>query len=133
MTNRPKTPRRIAMKTSFHAIIGLSVVAASMLAVDRVGYGQERTPQRSEVRGVIKSVDFAAPTITLAGSEGRGAPMPEKTYVLSKTLELAVGSAADRSGVFREGQLADLATGTSVILTLSADQSTVESVVAEGP
>jgi hypothetical protein len=35
--------------------------------------------------------------------------------------------------LFKEGKLSDLSPGVSVTLTLSADQTTVESLVAEGP
>src|SRR5207249_11948916 len=36
-------------------------------------------------------------------------------------------------GAFKEAKLADLPAGTSVALTRSADQTTAEAVVAEGP
>src|SRR5204863_154172 len=52
-------------------------------------------------------------------------------YRLAPDAEVAIDGG--RRGVPRPGQLADLAPGAVVSLTLSADQKAVESVLAEGP
>lgn len=90
-----------------------------------------REPPRPEVRGVLKAVD-AAGTLTVSVGGDRQQPAADKTYPLAKDVEVALGSDT-RRGLFKEGKLADLAAGTLVALTLSADQKTVESILAEGP
>ncbi|HKB39834.1 MAG TPA: sigma-70 family RNA polymerase sigma factor [Gemmataceae bacterium] len=92
---------------------------------------RERGPAKPEVRGIVKSVDSAAGTITVTGAAGREEPT-EKTYPLAKNVEVGVGS-GDRRGVLKEIKLADLAPGAFVSLALSADGKTVESILASGP
>jgi RNA polymerase sigma factor (sigma-70 family) len=105
------------------------------LGVQNLVVGQDRVrgPGLTEVRGTVKSVDAAAGKITIATGGGREQPAGEMTYALAKDVEVAVGSAFSRGSVFKEGKLADLAAGTAVTLTLAADKSTVESVLAEEP
>jgi len=103
---------------------------------------QERRPEArgpgagaSEVHGMVKSVDAAAGKITLTKFVGRGRDEPpvETTYALAKDVEVAVGFAFLRGSYFKEGKVADLAAGIMVHLTLAADKSTVESILAEEP
>src|ERR1051325_6237589 len=86
----------------------------------------------TEVRGIIKSADANSITITMGGG-GESAPT-EKTYAVAKDVEIAIGGGGFRSsGIAREGKIKDLITAVSVSLTLSADQKTVESILAEEP
>ena len=94
-----------------------------------------RGPARQEVRGVVKSQDAAAGLITVSISEGRQQVMEDRTYPVAKDVEVVIGGGGDRraSFVLKEGKLADLTPGVSVSLTLTPDNATVESIVAEGP
>src|SRR5207244_3568517 len=91
--------------------------------------------RRPEVQGVVKGVNAGAGTITLAIGGGREVAATEKTFSLAKDVEVAVGSPVGRgvAGLLKEGKLADLAAGTRVSLTLSADEKHVHAIVAEGP
>jgi RNA polymerase sigma factor (sigma-70 family) len=96
--------------------------------------GDGRAAPLPEVRGVVKAVDVNKGTITVDTADGRR-EIVEKTFAVSKTAEVAVGSGLGRGGrgTFREGKLADLAPGAMVVLQLDAEQKTVESIAAEGP
>lgn len=109
------------------------LTVAAVVGLVEAAHGQGRELPRAEVRGVVKSVDVAAGTITVSLGEGREG-VKEKTFALAKNVEVAIGAvAAGRASLFKEGKLADLAAGTRVGLTLSADQKTAESIAAEGP
>ena len=127
------------------------------LAQERGGGGAgERggAAAKHEVSGSFKSVDTKAGTITISstvaqgrGEERREPMMVEKTFALAKDVEVAAGAAGaivgrvgERGGagvnianVLREVKLTDLGVGAKVLLSLSADQKTVQSIVAEGP
>jgi len=108
-----------------HAIaIGLLVAATTLV------HGQGREPARSEIRGILKSVD--ATSITLAISAGRETPAVEKTYDLSKNVEICLGGAF-RVGIYKEGKIADLSPGSLIGISLTADQKRVDCIVAEEP
>jgi hypothetical protein len=127
-------PRRETMFASKHAMaIGL-FMAAALIGVAGPAHGQGRDLQRSEVRAQVKSVDAAAGTITVSSGATRDATAPtDKTYSLSKNVEVGVGNSMGRAGIYREAKLADLSVGVSVGLRLSADQKTVEGILAEEP
>src|SRR5262249_49748643 len=103
-------------------------------AVPVHGQGREggREAPRPEVRGGVEGVDAGAGTLTLTIGEGRG-PTTEKTFSLAKDAEVAVGSTFGRGGLYKPGKLGDLAAGVLVSLTLTADQKSVDTIVAEGP
>ena len=106
-----------------------------MLGGAALGQGREGAP-RPEVRGVVKSID--ASTITITISTGREAAAMEKSYALAKDVEFCVPTGfmmGPRGGgaIFRPIKREDISTGISVILTLTPDQKTVESLVAEEP
>jgi RNA polymerase sigma factor (sigma-70 family) len=92
-----------------------------------------REPSRSELRGQVKAVDAAAGKITIATLVARDQPPTETTYALAKDVEVAVGAAVGRGGVFKESKLAELVPGTVVSLSLAADKTTVDSILAEEP
>jgi RNA polymerase sigma factor (sigma-70 family) len=109
---------------------------------DKPGFGNRgfvlaqergREPNRSELRGQVKSVDATAGKITITTLVARDEPPTETTYSLAKDVEVAVGGAGGRDGVFKEGKLAELVPGTVVSLSLAADQTTVDSILAEEP
>ena len=98
------------------------------------GQFQGRGQVRTDVRGTIRAIDATAGTIKVATFDGRQA-QSEKSYTFAKNVEVALGDGGGRRAVFlfKEGKLSDLIVGTQVSLTLSADQSTVDSILAEGP
>jgi hypothetical protein len=129
-----------------HGIAVGMLMAAVAIGLTGRANCQGRGPQRSEVSGVVKSVDAGAGTITITisagerrdGREGRERQAPvttDRTYSLAKDVEVASGSGFGRGGggLFKEVRLADLAAGVRVSLTLSADEKSVDSILAEGP
>ncbi len=106
------------------------LLAALLLGLVQQANAQ-REPVRSEMRGVIKSVDAGAITIAMGG--GRDVAPTEKSYALAKDVEIAFGSAFRFVSAVREGKLKDLSAGITVSLSLSADQKNVESILAEEP
>jgi hypothetical protein len=97
---------------------------------------------------MFKSADAGAGTIivTVPTGDGRAArerreqPMTsDKTFSLAKDVEIASPSRGGfsfgrgGSGLFKAVKLTDLAPGVNVALTLSPDEKTVTSVLAEGP
>lgn len=122
------------MTTKHRLAFRLSVVAA-LLGIVHWSGAQSRDGRgdgRTDARGTIKSVDAAAGTITVTFGGGRETAPTEKTYTLAKDVEICVG-AGRLGGLFREAKLADLTPGTLVGLGLTADQRTVEAVIAEEP
>ncbi len=114
------------------------LVTAALLALGSQAHSQEgpRGPAAPEVRGLVKSVDAAAGTITIKTGFSRDRQPVEATYSLAKDVEVALGGAFGRFGggvVAKEGKLGDLAEGTIVALTLATDKKTVESIGAEEP
>ena len=113
-------------------------IAAFGLTIRADGQGREGREQNSkEVRGIVNSVD--AGSITLSFPEGRENVI-DKTYLLAKDVEFAIGTGiggggvrGGGGGVYKAGNLKDLAAGVLVSLSLTADLKTVESIVAEGP
>ncbi|MBM3997415.1 MAG: hypothetical protein FJ303_25210 [Planctomycetes bacterium] len=90
----------------------------------------QREPFRGDQRGVVKSLD--ATSITVAFGSGRDAPPVEKTFALAKNVEVCVGG-FQFGGLFKEIKIGDIPMGTVVSLGLSADQKTVDSIIAEEP
>jgi hypothetical protein len=117
------------MRHEWHRTAGWLLAALTGLVITGPSQGQ-REGARAEVRSVLKAVDTKAGTITLALAMGRESAT-DKTFTLAKNAEIVV--AAGRPGLFREIKLTDLSPGVLVGLTLSADQTTVESLIAEGP
>ena len=83
----------------------------------------------------MKAVDVKEGTITLTTGGGRETAPTEKTYALAKNVEVGVPAGGGFRGgaLFKQAKLADLAPGTAVGVSLSADQKTVETIVAEEP
>lgn len=133
------------MSARKHGITGWMLVTAAAIGMAEPTFGQERGrgPQRAEVWGMVKSVNTGAGTLTITvpvggGREAREVREPatqDKTFPLAKTVEVAIGGGFGRSGggLFKEGKLVDLTAGVRVGLTLSADEKTVESILAEEP
>jgi hypothetical protein len=120
----------------FHRLMCTLVFAAIVLSEGLV-YGQffpGRGPARTDLRGTVKTIDANAGTITVATGDGRQSAN-EKSYYLAKDVEVALSDGGTRRALFlfKEGKLSDLVTGTIVNLTLSADQTKVDSILAEGP
>src|SRR6266481_3584166 len=124
------------MSAILRTLVGCLLVAAAVIAIEGQSNGQPvgREAARPEVRGMVKAVDVGKNTLTIGLAQRRGEPAVEdQTYTLAKEVEVAHGSGSRGRSVFREGKLADLPAGTTVTLTLSADQKAVESILAEGP
>jgi hypothetical protein len=112
---------------------GLMVAAVTLAAQPQLN-GQGREAIRAEIRAVVKSVDVGAGTIAVSTGGGRETPAAEQTYALAKNVEVAVGSYIGRGlGLFKEGKIAELAAGHTVLLSLSANQKSVESILVEAP
>ena len=109
---------------------GLLAVVALLSITERTN--AQRDPGRGDARGTIAAVDAGKATITVAIGGGRDTAPAEKTFALAKNVEVCVGNSRGH-GVFTEVKLADLAVGTVVGLTLSADQKVVDSIIAEEP
>lgn len=77
------------------------------------------------VRGVLKAVDAAKNTLTLAGKEG------DNTYEAAKEVQVHFQDAKLSKTPPKGGQLTDLKTGAMVTLRLSLDRKTVVSVQVE--
>ncbi|MSR53201.1 MAG: hypothetical protein EXS09_07905 [Gemmataceae bacterium] len=92
---------------------------------------------RPETRGVVKAIDVKAGTIVITAVQGRDVAPAETTFALAKEVEVAVdpsgGTRGRAVGFLKEGKLAELTPGTMVSLSLSADQKTVEAILAESP
>src|SRR5437763_7348551 len=121
------------------SMAGWLLAAGAVMGVAGHAHGQfGRGPARPEARGMLKSVDASAGTVTVSMFEPRKETREaiEKTYTLAKDAEVvvAIGGGGGRrgGGAFKEAKLADLPSGPSVALTLSADQTAVEAIVAEG-
>ncbi len=92
----------------------------------------QRGDRPAEVRAVLRSVDSDKHTITVSlPGRGRG-DAAEKTYTLSKDVEVLLDVRGSRF-IVREGKLADLHPGVLVTLGMPGDGKTVESIIAEGP
>lgn len=116
-------------------IRAICLVAVALAFAAQQTQAQERGPAPRMARGIVKSVDGGANAITITTTQGRGEqPATEKTYSLAKDAEVAVGLADRRAfGILKECKLTDLTPGVTVTLALSADEKSVDAVIAEGP
>ncbi len=119
----------------FMRVLASSLFMAALLVTAPMAFAQRDPGGRSpglDVRGIIKSVDATTITLTMGGA--RDAAPAEKTFAIAKDVEVCTGAGGFRfGGAFKEAKLADLAAGTSVQVSLTAGQKTVESIVAEEP
>ena len=143
------------MSASKYRLAGWLLVAAVAMGLAFPSDAQERAGAgRTEVSGTFKSADVGAGTITITTTGegvrpqvGRDAVQPmavDRTYTLAKNAEVVVRSGSGRSDAaasigrsvgaksFQEAKLTDFAAGIRVVLTLTPDQKTVESVLGEG-
>lgn len=115
----------------FERVVHGALVIALSLASTSLVFGQGREAPRTQVRGVVKSID--AGNITLAAGFGRDTAV-DRSFAVSPNAEVVVGNPfAGRGGLFQEAKIAEVTTGTTVVLSLSADEKTAESIVAEEP
>lgn len=122
--------------TSKREMAGWLLVGAAFLGMEQTGTAQDfgRRPNATpEVRGIVKSVEAKAGTITIMTGQTRE-NVGDKTFSVAKNVEVVTGTMIGRFGLFKEAKLADLSEGTIVMLSLAAGQKDmVESIVAEGP
>jgi len=115
-------------------IAGWLLAGAAFLGMDPAGaqdFGRRQAAP--EVRGIVKAVDAKTGTITVMTGQTRD-NVGDRTFTLSKNLEVVTGTMVGRFGIFKEAKLSDLSEGTMVMLSLAAGQKdTVEAIVAEGP
>jgi small nuclear ribonucleoprotein (snRNP)-like protein len=123
-----------ATKRVFAAwLLAAAAVVGTTQQVHAQRDGRDRAA-RPAARGIVKTVDATAGTITVTAFEGREVAA-EKTYTLAKDAEVALGpGGGDRRGVvlMKEGKLTDLTAGCTVNLILSAEEK-VETILVEGP
>lgn len=114
------------------ALMTLALIAAgSGLLAQRV---EEGRPAAGDFRGVVRAVDPAKHTLTIAGAQRRGeAAVPDQTFTIAMDAEVLLDDGRLGRSLARSGKLADVAAGALVTLRLSADQKTVEAILAEGP
>lgn len=80
----------------------------------------------------VKSVDAAKKTLTVKfSSKDKNEPAIEKTYDLTPDAAVQLPAASKEQSP--AGKLSDLAEGSSVILTLSADGKSVSSITVQAP
>lgn len=120
----------------FHRI-GASLLAATAVfgfVTTAQGQGREGFGRPGgDVRGLVKSVDVKTGTITLTTGGGREAAPTEKTFSLTKNVEVCVpaGGGLRSGGVFKEIKLTDITEGMTVSLGLSGEQ--VDAIIADEP
>jgi hypothetical protein len=107
------------------------LLAAALLGMPLPADAQ-RDFGRADLRGTVKAVDTAKATLTVAIGGGRDRAAEEKTFSLAKDVEVCVVSSRG-FGLFKEAKLSDIAEGTVVGLSLSADKKSVDSIVADEP
>src|SRR5258706_258103 len=131
----PREGKVIAMLSTRLKISLVVLVLVALASPDapaqRVPDGGRAAP-RGQGRGLVKSIDAKAGTLTLSLPAGRDREAVEKTYTLAKNVEVGTsGGGSGRGVLLKEMKLTDLAAGIMVTLTLSADEKTVEFVLAE--
>ena len=86
------------------------------------------------VFGVVKSLDAAKNSLTLTLRPARGDDAAEeKTLAVATDAAVLVDDGKGRRLSLKEGKLADVPSGSSVIVRLSADQNSATFIRAEGP
>lgn len=110
----------------------LAIFAIGGMTPTAMAQREAREAAHYEVRGILKSIDTTAGTITIAIHEGRQ-PSADKSFALAKNAEVAVHDGTGRRGLYKEAKLADIPIGSAVGLILTADQKAVDAIVAEGP
>lgn len=109
----------------------LLVAAASTGSAQLAAQQPGRPAPPREARGIVKSVDAKARTITTAAVDFGAAT--EKTYKLAKDAEIALGDGTPRRGVLKAGKLEDLAAGAQVTMTLAeGSDDSIVSILAQG-
>lgn len=124
--------------TTYRVWLGSLAMIAIVTITGQPAAGQPfgRGPAGREMRGVVRSVDAPAGTITVTvgdGRQGGAGAAAEKTFAVDKNAEVALGDGSGRRLLLKEGKLADLAAGTSVALSLTDDEQTVKTILAQGP
>ncbi len=102
----------------------LIALAALALCADG-SFAQKKKPADPTASGVVKSVDAAAGTLTLAGQKIKtGGEAPDQTLTLAKDAKLTIDG--------KEAKLADVKAGASASLTLTEDKKGATAVSVTG-
>lgn len=125
---------RAPLRTSTTALATSLVIAAAMnIPVSFVGAQQPgRGPVSRESRGILKSIDVKTRAVTIITNDP-GQTTSEKSLTLAADAEIALADGSARRTIFQAGRIEDLVAGTSLTLTLSADEKTCTAVLAQGP
>ena len=87
------------MSISNRRVVRCLLVVAAVIGIARPMQSQERGPARPEIRGIVKAIDVGGGSITVSFFEGRQATAPtEKSYPISKNVEVVIGNSIGRSG-----------------------------------
>jgi hypothetical protein len=86
--------------------------------------------ETAEVLGVVKTVDVSRNTMTIYPAKKVAG---EKTFALARDVKILLDDGTGEKTGFQEGQLAGLADGVVVTLSLSADQKQVVRIWVDGP
>lgn len=91
------------------------------------------------VRGTVKSIDAGKKQITVSvfnaarqNRENREAGFEEKTFSIADKAEVGIDDGRGRRFSVREGTLAEISAGATVMLELTIDQKSVHAIHAEG-
>lgn len=86
------------------------------------------------VQGIVKAINPAKRSITLVGRPARGDDAGEdRTLAIAKEAVIIIDDGKGRRLSFKEGKLADVPVGSSVMMKLAVDQGFVMLLKAEGP
>jgi hypothetical protein len=84
------------------------------------------------VRGMVKKVDAAKKTLTVAQQPGRDREAEETTFTVAANTEIAVDDGRGKRLSIKEGTLADVSEGAVVTMRLSLDRKQVTGLLTEG-
>jgi small nuclear ribonucleoprotein (snRNP)-like protein len=93
----------------------------------------EATLQAPSLRGVVKAIDPAKNTLTIAAAEKKETKeTTEHTLTLAPDVKVVLPSEKKDKEAPAAGKLADVKAGVQVVLKLSFDKKTVRSIAVEG-
>ena len=121
------------IKSPTLADLPVNALVTLRLSADRKVVGNIRAEGQS-VGGVVKAVDAAKSSITVAISVNKGEPAVDKAFAVDKnaSISIADGKSNDKSADKKNGKLGDVPVGAMVKLRLSLDQQVVVAMHVDG-
>jgi RNA polymerase sigma factor (sigma-70 family) len=128
------------VKTTLAVVLALGIAGTGTVVLNRpaladkpaspAAKGKPARPAAEdgpEVSGVVRSVDTARNTITLAGK------LHPKTFELAKDVKVLLDDGTGGKLGFQQGRLSDVTEGAGVTLRLSGDRQTAVGIWVEAP